>query len=158
MRAKKIFRHILFYLFQLTWGLPLTIIGSFIALYMLITGHKPKKYGYFIMFVYKKPQSWGMEGGIFIFVTKDCEKDYRVIAHECGHNSYQQLFFGPIVPLLITIPSAIRFNYRRIIVAKGKKKTKELPPYDSIWFERTATNWGLRFVEKMKKQNILQGD
>ena len=155
--TKKIFKHIAFYLFQLTWGLPLTLIGCIGALFMLITLHKPKKVGYFIQFTSRNCGGWGFEGGIFIFTSKDCEFSESVITHEMGHSSYQQLWFGPLAVFIVTIPSVIRFWYRKALYKFNQKKYRSLPPYDSIWFEKTASIYGRRFYEKMVKDGILIG-
>lgn len=158
-RVVRIGKHFLFYLFQLTWGLPLTLIGLVGAMAMLITGHKPKKIGYFIQFTAKKDNSgWGFEGGIFYFVSKDCEFDKNIATHEMGHSSYQQLWFGPLAVLIVTIPSVIRFWYRKFVVRFNEEKAKKLPPYDSIWFERTATKYGEKFFDKMVTDGIVQED
>ena len=37
------------------------------------------------------------------------------------------------------------------------EKYRNLPPYDSIWFEKTASIYGRRFYEKMVKDGILIG-
>ena len=36
------------------------------------------------------------------------------------------------------------------------EKAKKLPPYDSIWFEGTATKYGMKFYEKMVKEGIIK--
>jgi hypothetical protein len=46
---------------------------------------------------------------------------------------------------VISLPSFLRYWYRRIIVKINKNK--KLPPYDSIWFEGQATRLGNEIVE-----------
>lgn len=155
MKLKKALKTILFWLISFTWGLPLTLIGTFGAFYMLITGHKPHRYGYFIYFVTNTTGS-GFEGGPFFFISYDCRQDEHLKAHEVGHGSIQNWVFGPLTVFICTIPGIIRFWYRIWVVDSGRKKFSELPPYDSIWFENTATKWGEAFVRRMKKSGVLK--
>ena len=155
-KTRNVFKHIGFYLFQCTWGLPLTLVGSIGALFMLITGHKPKKIGYFIQFTARRNGGWGFEGGIFIFTSKDCEFNGGLIIHEMGHCSYQQLWFGPLNIFIVTIPSTIRYWYRNVLYIHNRLKYNTLPPYDAIWFEKTATEYGKKFYAKMLADSILK--
>ena len=50
------------------------------------------------------------------------------------------------MPFVISIPSAIRYHHRKQIRKKDPEKAKELPDYDSIWFEGQATEWGKKYV------------
>lgn len=150
----KILKTILFWLISFTWGLPLTLVGGICALYMLATGRKPHKYGYFIYFV-TKMHGCGWEGGPFFFVGEDCQFSEHLKAHEVGHGSIQNWIFGPLTLIVCTIPSAVRFWYREIIKKIKHIKEADLPPYESIWFEKTATDWGYKFVDIMKKDKVL---
>ena len=58
--------------------------------------------------------------------------------HEFGHAVPQTLVFGPLHWLVVGIPSLIRCWWWSARVDKGLP----VPEYDSIWFERTATEWG----------------
>lgn len=59
--------------------------------------------------------------------------------HEFGH-SIQNMIFGPLFPFIVAIPSAIRYWLYTF------KKLKS--DYNSIWFERTATDWGTKWMDK----------
>ena len=48
--------------------------------------------------------------GPIIFVTPNCSED--TIRHETGH-SVQSLMFGPLFHFIVSIPSIIRFCYKR---------------------------------------------
>lgn len=72
-------------------------------------------------------------------ITK--EKLYK---HEVGH-SIQNCFFGPFMLFIVTIPSIVRYWYRKF------NKNKPLPPYDAIWFESMATKLGNKFLKEYKK-------
>ena len=138
---KKLISYFLFYLIQLTWGILMNIFGLLVTLFMLITFHKPHRFGPSYYFVCKKLEGFGFEAGICFVVGADCDEDKYLMCHECGHG-IQNMIFGPLMPFIVSIPSFIRYWYREL---KYERKGK-IPPtdYDSIWFEGTATNWGLK--------------
>lgn len=130
-----------FWLLSLTWGLPMTLFGAIVALALLVTGHKPKKYHYSIYF--EVGRGWGgFECGAFFVVCKDNGESLK--RHEAGHG-IQNCFLGVFTPFLVSIPSAIRYWYRRWIIKNNPQKAKTLPTYDSIWFEKQATELGQRY-------------
>lgn len=98
----------LFYLLSFTWGLPMTLIGLLVALVLVITGHKPKKYGYCLHF--EVGEHWGgLELGV-VFLT-DKTPSTHTKNHEHGHG-LQNCFFGPLMPFIVSIPSAYRYWLR----------------------------------------------
>ncbi len=126
---------------SLTWGLPLTIFGALIFLPLLIAGKKPKRFGY--CYRIETGKNWGgLEGGLF-FIT--CENPPEsLLRHEHGHG-FQNLIFGPLMLPLVTIPSAIRWHWRRYAQRHGAK----LRPYGAIWFEHMADELG-KICEEIK--------
>lgn len=135
----------IFYLLSFTWGLPMTLIGCIVSLILLITGHKPKKYGY--SWYFEIGNNWGgLELGV-VFLTNKNPSTY-IKNHELGHG-IQNCYWGPLFPFVISIPSAIRYWYREYLVRSKKKKWSELPDYDSIWFEGDATKRGTKFIESL---------
>lgn len=126
----------LFYLIQFTWGLPVNVIGFlvFLALLPFSKGH-----AYFHNCVYTRVgHHWGgFSLGMFIVTNEDSTN--HTDCHESGH-TLQVLFMGVFYFFLVAIPSFARYCYRRYLT-KVKKRT-DLPPYDSVWFEGTATKWG----------------
>lgn len=107
---KKIISYIVYWLIQLTWGLPMTLIGAVAVLGCLITGHKPKTFGPNIYF--QVGMGWGgIELGGFFLCSKTC--DMRTIYHEAGHG-LQNLIWGPLMPFIISIPSAFRYWLRKM--------------------------------------------
>jgi hypothetical protein len=70
--------------------------------------------------------------GPIIFVTPNCNED--TIRHETGH-SVQSLMFGPLFHFIVSIPSIIRFCYRR-----SKRLDQEW--YLSGWPEKSAEKLG----------------
>jgi len=133
----------LYYLLSFTWGLPLTIVGGLVALWLLIRGRKPTRFGWCLYFEVGKTNWGGLEfGPIFL-----CERDpsWYIKKHEFGHG-IQNCFWGPLIIFVICIPSAIRYLFRRWKKSRG---ATELPPYDSIWFEGQATELGTKYITKI---------
>ena len=124
----------LFYLLSFTWGLPVTLAGGLCAIAALICGAKREKAGRCLLF--RRGKSWGgFSLGVFLFVCEDA--DGSVLLHEEGH-SVQNCIYGPLMPFIVSIPSAVRYWRRRL----GKKKPRR--PYGSAWFEAQATRFGER--------------
>lgn len=133
----------LFYLLSFTWGLPMTLIGCIVAAVLLVTGHKPKRWGY--CWYFEVGEGWGgLELGVFFLVSKDASIHTK--NHEHGHG-IQNCWFGFLMPFVICIPSATRYWYREYLLRSGKRKYSELPDYDSIWFEGQASKLGYKFIE-----------
>lgn len=134
----------LYYILSWTWGLPMTLLGVMVALVLIICGYKPKKCGY--CYYFEICENWGgIEFGMF-FLTEKNPPEY-ITAHEVGH-SLQNCLWGVLMPIVISIPSAIRYWYRRIRVKIGKPCTAG---YYDIWFERQASEWGTKFINNTTK-------
>lgn len=139
-----------FCILTFTWGLPLTLIGCLVALILIIIGYKPKKWGY--CYYFEIGHNWGgVELGLF-FLTEKYPSEY-VKNHEFGHG-IQNCYWGPLMPFVICIPSAIRYWYRELLVRSGKKKYSELPDYYSIWFEKNASELGTKMIGEIKNETI----
>ena len=68
-----------FYLRSFTWGLPVNIAGAVLAAGLLVTGHKPERFGNCINFTVGK--SWGGGSmGIFMITCRNASK--RLKEHE----------------------------------------------------------------------------
>ena len=129
---------------SLTWGLLLTLLGLITAVVLLCCGKKPYRhmYGY----VFTVGENWGgLNMGPITLVDKYVGP--RTRNHEFGH-SIQNCYFGPLMPFLVAIPSAVRYWYREWLIRSGRKKARELPSYDSIWFEGTATSIGNKYAHQ----------
>lgn len=138
-----VIKGIVFWVMSLTWGLPMTLIGALCAFGLLITGHKPHRYYYFIYF--EAGEGWGGFGaGGFFFVNRGPTQ--RIKRHESGHG-LQNIMLGVFMPFFVSVPSCIRYWYREWLVRSGRKRYHDLPTYDSIWFERWATKLGARHFE-----------
>lgn len=132
-------RLFLFWLIQLTWGFPLTLIGAIIAFVLICMGHKPRRFGHALYF--DVGRNWGgVNFGGFFIVQKNASLVLK--RHEYGH-SFQNMMLGVFMPFLVNIPSAIRYHYRNYKKARGHS----LPPYDQFWCESWATRLGERYYK-----------
>lgn len=132
----------LYFFLSLTWGSITTFAGFFAALAMLITGHKPRRWGYAWYFEVGKHWGGASLGPVFL---KDRTSDSPHLKnHEFGH-SIQNCYYGPLMPLLVGLPSSTRYRIRRFRENVLKKSPKT--PYESIWFEAQATKLGNEFME-----------
>lgn len=139
----KVIRAIGFYFISFTWGIIMSLIGAIIALGLLITGHRPHRFHYFIYF--EVGENWGgFECGCFFVTNKNPSLSMK--QHESGHG-LQNLMFGPLMPFIVSIPSAVRYWYREIVVRAGRKRYEDLPSYYSIWFEGQASKLGEKYFK-----------
>lgn len=134
-------KRFLFYFLNLTWGLPLNIVGFIVAVVLLLAGKKPKRWGDCFYFEVGKTNWGGLELGIFFLTSKNPSIHTR--NHEHGH-AIQNCFFGVFMPFIVNIPSAIRYWYRRIREKKGLVNKTD---YDAVWYEHTATMLGTKYVK-----------
>ena len=132
----------IYYFLQWTWGLPMTIIGliTYVICFLWC-----RTYMYRNSVCIVVPWNFdGVELGMFFVRGK---LNNSVCAHEYGH-SIQNMWWGPLFPFVIAIPSAIRYWYRKFYTAYiYPKNRKKLSDYDSIWFEGQATKLG-KLAEK----------
>lgn len=136
-------KRILFYFVSSTWGVILSTIGLIMMIPFIITKrfrtYHGRIYGIFPEIFGK---NWGFEMGCFFFVADNMKDNDYIKRHECGHG-LQNAIFGPF-QIFIQTASMLRYWYREIhFYKRGKQPTTS---YDSIWFERMATDWGTRFV------------
>ena len=114
----------------------MTLAGAIVALILLMCGKKPKKWKRCIYF--ECGSGWGgFNLGMFFLTAKNSSTHIK--DHEHGH-AVQNCILGPFMPFIITIPSALRYWY--IEMRYYQRGEKPLKPYESIWFESTATKFG----------------
>lgn len=118
-----------YYILNLTWGLPLTLIGAIAALVVMIAGKKPQACGPCVHFKFGK--NWGgVSLGLFIFTDTDSAE--LIKKHELGH-TFQNAIFGPfMIPLAII--SLGRYLMSRLFGV--------VMMYESFWLERDAESIG----------------
>lgn len=157
-KSNKIILGILWWLWQLTWGALMTYPGLIVTAFCIVfLKGKPHKNGF--SYIVEIGGNWGgLEIGAVSLCGNYSISDQKwfnyVRKHEFGHNM-QQLIFGPFQLFVVWIPSSIRYWYQRTMVdKKGKYFPKDW--YDSIWFEKIATNWGTNVINKLenRKKNI----
>lgn len=143
-KSTKIFLGILWWLWQLTWGALMTYPGLLVTAFCIVFLRK-KAYKNGFSYIVKIGRHWGgLEIGAVALCDKYSSFNY-IRRHEFGHNM-QQLIFGPF-QIFIWIASAIRYWYREI-----KKIT--VPSYDNIWFERTATHLGYKYIDLIETEGV----
>lgn len=108
-----------FYFLNLTWGLLVTLVGSIIALVMLITNHTPYRHGGCIYFEVGKPGWGGFEMGLFFFCSPGASTHTK--NHEFGHG-IQTAAFGIFMWPIISIPSFLRYWLRECKTIQKKKR------------------------------------
>lgn len=109
-KFKKILSYTVYWLIQCTWGIVMTLIGVIAAFALLITGHKPKTLGPNVYF--EVGENWGgINFGPFFLCSKDSSISTKY--HESGHG-LQNLIWGPLMPFVISIPSAVRYWLREM--------------------------------------------
>lgn len=128
---------IVFYLLSFTWGIVFTIIGMFVAAALILLGKKPKRYG--LVWNFELPVNFGLNLGIFIITPINGTKSVR--DHEMGHG-LQNACLGPLVFVLVCIPSVIRYWYR---IMSEKSGAMLVTKYDDIWFEGQASDSGFAY-------------
>lgn len=122
-----------------TWGIIMTIIGAIATISIVCSGGKIGIYNGNIYCQCGEGYWGGLNLGPFFFVPYDCPESTK--QHEWGHG-IQNAIYGPFFIFLVAIPSFIRCQYYNIMSSK-----KQLPPYDSIWFEGEATQIGQTYCE-----------
>ena len=121
----------------------MTLIGGSAAFVLTLLGYKPNgKYGY--CWVFEFGDHWG-GASIGPVIITDKTPSVHTMKHEHGH-AIQNCWFGPLMPFIVCIPSAIRYWYRELkYLRKGKTPPTQ---YDDIWFEGQATRIGTEFIDE----------
>lgn len=139
---------ILYYILACTWGCIMTIIGCLVSLVLMLFKKKPKRYKG--IWYFNVGKAWGgVELGL-CFLTDSYDSKHTK-DHETGH-TFQNALYGPFF-LLIAAASAARY-WQRVFLehmynkhksdpeSKWCKRYLNLPDYDAIWFEGSATYIG----------------
>ena len=135
----KLLKRPLYLLLSFTWGLPLSLAGAVWTLGLLLTGHKPQRFGSCLRF--EIGRRWGGASFGWVFFTQENPSLY-LMQHEHGHG-LQNLLCGPLMPFLVCLPSSLRYHYRNAVSRLRPKK--QLRPYDAVWFEGWATRLGKKY-------------
>lgn len=139
-------RRWVFYLLSLTWGLPATLIGAIMALFVALFGapYKFQRYGWCWMF--EMPGiDWGLNMGLFLVAPSNIT---WIKKHEVGH-AVQNCYLGIFMPAVVLIPSLIRFWFRKLITTLGHPPRSN---YSDIWFEHSADTSGQALMEALEAE------
>jgi hypothetical protein len=138
----------LFYTLSFTWGIIMTFVGVVAALCLVVTGHKPKKHGW--CYYFEVGNGWGGVNLGIVFITASNPSEHTK-NHEHGH-ALQNCLWGPLMPFVVSLPSATRYWKRYFQQKQGVK----LEPYDSVWYEGQATAWGTALINSLESD--VNGD
>ena len=139
---KIILKRIIFYFLSFTWGALLSIIGLLMLIPFLIAGNFGTYHGrIYGIFPSCFGENWGFEMGCFFFLATNMKDNDYIKRHECGHG-LQNIILG-VFQLVIQFWSMGRYWYRECLRKHNKPITTD---YDSIWFEKWATEWGTKYV------------
>lgn len=134
-----------FYALSFTWGLPLTLVGAVVALFLLAKRYKPKRFGW--VWCFEIGERWGgLNLGLVILCQRDAPDSLKT--HEFGH-AIQNCIWGVLMPFVVVIPSVVRYWLREWKAAHGAN----LPPYYAVWFEDQATRWGIKYYNRTKEED-----
>ena len=112
----KVLKSIGFWFLSLTWGIVMTLIGFIIMFILLLGNYEIKTFHHYLRM--EVGRNWGgFEMGP-IFFTDENPSLYTK-QHEAGHG-IQNIVWGPLMPFVISIPSAIRYWFREQRTQKGK--------------------------------------
>ena len=137
---------ILYYILSYTWGILTTLFGLAVTLALLCAGKKPTAY-HWIYYFRVGSDYWGGFSAGSTFLRDQRSADSAINPHEFGH-TFQNTLFGPFAIFISYIPSIIRYWTREA----QSKKGESLPPYDSVWFEASATDAGTYAVKLLDEQ------
>lgn len=130
----KKFSHLLFALWQWTWGLPQTLLG--LAL-LLRYRSCPRTNYHGAVLVRHNGAFGGVSLGMFLFVNGSRPEKWTADAevHEFGH-AVQSLVLGPLYLLVIGLPSAVWCS------AFERYRREKAVSYYAFYPEKWANVWG----------------
>lgn len=129
----------LYYILNLTWGLPMTLVGWVSGVCLMAMGVTPRKWGGCTW--YSVGECWGgLNLGLTVITDKNPTD--HVLNHEFGH-SIQNARYGLLFPLVVAIPSVV--EYWKNTIAENNGKVFET--YDTTWYEREATDLGDKYIK-----------
>ena len=145
----------LYYLLACTWGFIMTFLGVLITAVLgfgcALNCQRIQFFPFHWIYGIKVgPDYWGgFEMGL-MFCRDFKSGDAYINNHEWGHG-FQNALLGVLMPFIVSIPSCIRYWYQEIRERKGKDNK----PYDSIWFEDSATQCGtyaVKYLTELKNK------
>jgi hypothetical protein len=86
----------------------MTLVGVVAALFLVVTGHKPKKHG--LCYYFEVGKGWGGVNLGIVFITAANPSEHTK-NHEHGY-ALQNCIWGPLMPFVIALPSAAIYHIR----------------------------------------------
>ena len=136
----KIFRAVLFYIWQFTYGIVQNLIGLVMFAIYKSKGAESERYHNAVITYIDKKNFGGVSLGMFIFINKNKEGAYRhdTRIHEYGH-TVQTLILGPLWLFVIALPSIIWCNIPYFVKMRKIKNVS----YYWLYCEGWANECGL---------------
>lgn len=134
----------LFYILSFTWGLPMSLIGSIVFLFLAMFGCKFEKWGHSYYATIGKGTR-AMELGCFFVVGAGASDNTK--NHELGHAYQNACIWGWLMPFAVCIPSFTRCCWRILKTKIGKPPKTD---YYSVWFEKQASEIGNEVMNNEK--------
>ena len=138
---------VLFYLVQLTWGLPVNIIGFLVFLVCKLRKCPTEKYcNSFITYV-KKKNFGGLSMGLFIFIRDEKEKKFGFTTLKFMNTDIQfrHLFW-------VCLLDYCRHPVGDMVQLICRLQKKNNVSYYKLYCESWANNWGQKWVAKNKSR------
>lgn len=149
--TKFLVKHLwLYYILALTWGVVMTALGWIITIILFIAklfAWKKITFDWYhlVYSISVGPKYWGgCEMGL-MFLKDHSKPSIYLDGHELGH-TFQNCLLGPLFPFIVAIPSATRWWQRELWPNKNWK------PYDSAWFEDSASQCGAYVVQYLEEK------
>lgn len=138
-----------FFVLSLLWGFPMTLIGAVVAFALILVGEKPERHGW--CWYFTVGENWGgvSLGCVFLVDNRGNRDNQHTKNHEFGH-ALQNAMFGPFMPFLVGIPSAIRYWYRELRYYRRGRVPKT--NYEDIWFEKQASLLGTKMIRILSNE------
>lgn len=112
----KTLKSIGFWVLSFTWGAIMSVLGLLVTVALIMIGKQPKTFHHYV--ITEVGDGWGgFSMGPFI-ITSENPSQYTK-QHEAGHG-IQNIIWGPLMPFVISIPSAIRYWFREQSTQKGR--------------------------------------
>ena len=141
----KIFKAVLFYLWQFTFGITQNIMGLAMLAVCKMDGAESEWYHHALITYTDKKNFGGVSLGMFIFINKNRTGSQRhdTKIHEYGH-TVQTMILGPLWLFVIAIPSVIWCNTPYFI---NKRKAENISYY-WLYCEGWSNLCGLRATKE----------
>lgn len=138
----------MFYFVQLTWGLPVNIVGGILFLFFKLFRKSRHERFCNAVISYIPWKQGGLSMGLFIFMADGREEKWtrNTRIHEYGH-TIQCMLLGVFYFFVVGIPSAVWCNF-----FEGYRRKNNVSYY-KLYCESWANSWGQKW-SGMKQYGI----